>query len=261
MTLKVKYHQMVKNYFILLVFLPFFSFANSNEAADLFKKGNDAYAKAEYQESVGFYTKVINEGFESAELYYNLGNAYYKIEEIPSAILYYEKALKLNPADEDIAVNLKFANLKTSDRIPEKPSFFLETWWLAVLFLFSLQTFAILSVIFIILSAVSLILFIYNRLVLLRKTFFYVALSFFILGLISVYLSVKQYNYFNSTDQAILFDHVVTAKSEPRYQSKDLFVIHAGTKVIIKEKQDNWIKITLTNGTEGWISPLDLKEI
>jgi tetratricopeptide (TPR) repeat protein len=252
---------MVKNYFILLVFLPFLSFANNNEVANLFKKGNDAYAKADYKESITFYTKVINEGFESADLYYNLGNAYYKTEEIPSAILYYEKALKLNPADEDITVNLRFANLKTSDKIPEKPSFFLEDWWKSILFLFSLQTFTILSVVFIILSAVSLILFLYNRQVVLRKSFFYIALSLFFLGLISVYLSVKQYNYFNSNEQAILFDQVITAKSEPKDQSKDLFVIHAGTKVIIKEKHENWIKITLTNGTEGWISPLDLREI
>src|ERR1700749_3896586 len=128
MILKMKFNPMKKLVYIFIALvLPLLSFGNDQQS--LFEKGNAYYAKGQYKEAAAAYQQIVNAGYQSVGVYYNLANADYKLGDIPSAVLYYEKAHKLAPGDEDISVNTRFANAKTTDKIDESPEFFLSKWW------------------------------------------------------------------------------------------------------------------------------------
>ena len=133
-------------YILIWLVLPICSFGNDN-TRQLFEKGNAFYAKAQYKEALDVYQQLLNNGYQSAPVYYNMGNASYKLDDVPSAILYFEKAHKLAPADEDINFNIRLTNLKTTDKIEEIPEFFLARWWKSFIFLSSLDTLTVLSII------------------------------------------------------------------------------------------------------------------
>ncbi|MES2276699.1 MAG: tetratricopeptide repeat protein [Bacteroidota bacterium] len=246
-----------KHFLYLLIFLisPLLSFANKDLMADA------QYAKGQYKEARVSYQALLNEGYQSAALYFNMGNACYKLDDIPSAILYYEKARHLSPADEDINFNIRFANQKTTDKIDEAPEFFLNKWWHGFILMFSLSTLSILSIVFIFLSSLVLIGYLFTRSVVLKKTSFYISIVLFAIGLVFIFMGNRQSAYFDSHKQAIVFTSTVTVKSSPASAAKTLFVIHEGTKVDVLETISNRIKIKLANGSEGWIGAGDVKEI
>jgi len=240
--------------------LPLFSSGNEQVRA-WFKAGNEQYAKGKYQDAVLTYHKILNEGYFSSDLYFNLGNTYYKLEDIPSALLYYEKAYKLAPGDEDIKVNIQLANLKTIDKVESVPSFFLATWWKSFILYFSVNTLTVFSILFILSASVLLIVFLFAKAIFIKKCFFYLAISLLFFGVLSIFVMNRQVHYFASHTQAIIFTGAVTVKSEPESTSKSLFVIHKGTKVSIVDDQEEWMKIELPNGKVGWINTKDAQKI
>jgi tetratricopeptide (TPR) repeat protein len=244
----------------IVLMLPMLSFG-ADEAQALFLKGNGYYAKSQYKEALAAYKQLLDEGYESAPLYFNLGNASFKTDDVPSALLYYEKARKLAPGDEDINANIRFANLKTTDKIDEVPEFFLSKWWKAVILSFSANFLSVLSIVFVLLGSVILILYFFAGSVSVKKSFFYVAVAFFIAGTLTIFTAGMQVSYFNSHRQAIIFSNSVTVKSGPVEKSGSLFVLHEGTKVNILDNTNDWIKIRLGNGNEGWIKGAEVKEI
>jgi tetratricopeptide (TPR) repeat protein len=261
MILKPKYNMPGKiAYLLLLLALPLFSLAN-DQTNMLFAKGNDQYAKAKYQEAVQTYQAILNDGYQSATVYFNLGNAYYKLGEIPSALLYYEKAHKLAPGDDDIIFNIQLTNLKTTDKVDAAPELFLTKWWEAFILCCSLGTLTVFSVLFFIAGFGILILYLFAPSVNIKKTSFYAGLTLVFLGLITILMAGNQVHYFASHRQAIVFNNAATVKSEPSAASKNLFVIHDGTKVDVLENNNGWMRIQLSNGNEGWIMATDAKEI
>lgn len=262
MTLKMKYNRIrhILCLLLLLVAWPFIALCD-DAAMALFKKGNSEYAKAQYKEAIASYQKVVDGGYQSVAVYFNLGNAYYKTGDIASALLYYEKAHKLSPGDEDIRVNLQLANSKTTDKFDEAPEFFITKWWHAFILGFSLNTLAILSVLFILAASGIFILYRFAGSVSVKKASFYTALVVLFLGLAFIFVAGRQADYFESHRGAIVFSGSVTIKSEPANASKNLFVLHDGAKIEILEHNNDWIKIRLPNGNEGWINATDVKEI
>ncbi len=247
--------------FILLLFaLPLLSLAN-DDAKALFAQGNDQYAKAKYADAVKTYQSILGEGYQSVVVYFNLGNAYYKLGDIPSALLYYEKAHRLNPADDDINFNIQLANLKTTDKVEAIPEFFLAKWWDAFVLGISAGALGWLSVILFIIGSGLLILYIFAPSVGAKRTAFFSALTALSLGLIAILVGAVQVHYFASHQQAIVFSPTVNVKSEPGTAGKTLFVIHDGTKVDVLENSNNWLRVKLLNGNEGWIMVGDAKEI
>lgn len=255
-------HKLLKcaGYLLVMMIVPLVSLGN-NRADSLFEKGNEQYAKAKYQEAAHSYQEILNEGYQSAAIYYNLGNACYKMGKIPEAILYYEKAHKLAPNDEDINTNIQFANLETTDKIEEAPRFFLSRWVQSFILLLPLRALAVLNVIFLLAGFLLLIVYLFSGSVSMKKMSFYVSVTLICLAIVSILISNQQAHYFASHHQAVIFSGSVTVKSEPADGSKDLFVIHAGAKVNVLEKDNGWIKIGLPNGNEGWISAEAAKEI
>ncbi len=253
---------MFKRHIYILLFLTLpFSVYGKDAQQTLFEQGNTQYAKAAYVQAIQSYQKVLAGGYQSEAVFFNLGNAYYKSGDIPSALLYYEKARKLAPGNEDINFNIQFVNLKTTDKVEEAPQFFITNWWHSFILTFSVSTLSVLSVLFIIIGFVLLALYLFAPTLLLKKASFYSGITFVFLGLMSILIANRQTDYFDSHQQAIVFSTSVTAKAGPDSGAKNLFVIHDGTKVDVVERDNGWIKIRLVNGSEGWITLADAKEI
>lgn len=247
-------------YLLLWLVLPLASFGNNN-ASGIFEKGNGFYAKGQFKDAMACYKQLLDSGYQSASVYYNMGNASYKLDDIPSAILYFEKAHKLAPGDEDINFNTRLANLKTTDKIDEVPEFFLARWWKAFILSFSVSALSVMSIVLFILASGLLILYFFANPFMVKKYSFYASIALFFVGLIIIFMANRQLSYFDSHHQAIVFSSSVSVKSSPLDKSSSLFVIHEGTKVNVEDNNDSWIKVKLTNGNEGWIKATDVKEI
>jgi tetratricopeptide (TPR) repeat protein len=246
-------------FFWLAVLVPVLTFG-SGKTDSLFKKANDYYAKAQYSEALAGYQQIIASGQHSAAVYFNLGNASYKTGDLPSALLYYEKAHQLAPNDEDINANIRFANSKTRDQIEEVPEFFMNRWWTSVYLSYPANTIAVISLIFSFLGSVFLIIYFFAHRRTIKKSSFFISLICFGLGLFCTFLLSRQMRYFDQ-QYGIVFNSPVYVKSEPAEASRSLVLIHEGLKVEILDVGQHWVKIRLANGSEGWIKTVDLKEI
>jgi tetratricopeptide (TPR) repeat protein len=261
MTLKIKYNMLKRCiYILLLIASPLLAFSNDGTNA-LFKKGNDQYQKGKYKDAQVAYQKLVDDGNLSIALYYNLGNAYYKTGDIAPALLYYEKAHKLSPGDQDINANIRLANTKTADKIEAPQEFFITKWWHGFILALPADTWAIGGVLLILAGFGLLILYRLTNSVGIKKTAFFSAIAALIIGVCATFIAGRQAHYFDSHHDGIIFSSTVTVKSAPATTSKNVFVLHEGTKVEILDNTGTWIRIRLVNGSEGWVTVGDAKEI
>jgi tetratricopeptide (TPR) repeat protein len=247
-------------YLLLLIVAPLLAFSDDAGPA-LFKKGNNLYQKANYKEAAATYQKMVDDGYQSASLYFNLGNAYYKNGDIAPALLYYEKAHRLSPGDEDIRINIQFANSKTTDKIEAAPEFFITKWWTGFILALPANTLAVFSVLLFIGASCLLILYRFSGSVMVKKISFYSAILLLLLSIGTVFISGRQAAYFDAHHDGIIFNSSVNVKNAPSNTAKNGFVLHEGTKVNILDKNASWIKIKLANGNEGWVGAADVREI
>lgn len=244
---------------LLLLALPLFSMADDHTS--LFEQGNAAYEKGQYAQAAHDYQKIVDDGYQSVALYFNLGNAYYRTGDIASCILYYEKARKLAPGDEDINYNIRYANARTSDKVEQVPEFFVTKWWNSFILFFSVNTLAILSVLFMLGGCGLLILYLFTGSSAVKRSSFYTGIVAMVIAIVFVVMANRQENYFAGHQQAIIFGNSVTAKNEPDANGKPLFIVHEGTKVNVLQQTGAWMEVELPNGNAGWISANDAKDI
>jgi len=246
---------------ILIFLFLFVKIVSAGELENLFQKGNEHYLKGEYQETIRIFQSIVEKGYQGKSLYYNLGNAYFRIGKIGLAILYYEKAKKISPSDEDVNYNLAFANSKIADKIETLPKFFIFDWWENALALFSISgwTYAAYLFYLFILGAVGYYYFA-GSLKGQRIAFYTGIISTFFLVLTIVLLAVnlnRELNY----KFGIVVDPVVVVKFSPDQNSKDAFIVHEGLKVQAEDNVNTWIKIKLIDGKVGWLKNNYLKII
>jgi len=227
----------------------------------LFENATQLYKKNRYKEALNIYEQIVEDDYRSSEVFYNMGNAYYKLGDIPSSLLYYEKAHKLNPRDEDIDQNILLANSKLTYKTEPVPSFFLTNWWYRFILMFSENTLSVFSAICWIAASISLIIYLFAPSVSQKKATFYIGMFLFVFGAFCIFITKKQSDYLDIHQHAIVFSNSVDVKSEPGSGSKNLFIIHAGLKVAVLQKEQGWFKIKLPNGNQGWIATNDAKEI
>jgi tetratricopeptide (TPR) repeat protein len=244
---------------ILLLALPLFSMADDNTS--LFQQGNAAYAKGQYTQAAQDYQKIVDGGYQSVAVFFNLGNAYYRTGDIASSILYYEKAHKLAPSDEDINFNIHYANARTSDKVEQLPEFFVTKWWNNFILFFSVNTLATLSVLCMLGGCALLVLYLFTNSFIIKRTSFYTGILVIVVAIVFVFMANRQENYFAGHQQAIIFGNSVTAKNEPDANGKPLFIVHEGTKVNVLQQTETWMEVELPNGNAGWISTADAKDI
>jgi len=229
--------------------------------AGLVEKGNKAYSAGMFSQAISCYLDVLKNGNASADLYYNLGNAYYKSDDMPSAILYYEKAKKLSPNNSDINFNLSVANNKITDKIEEVPQLFIKRWYTTVFTLFSLDTLAISSLVLFALFFILMSIFLFARSFWIRKTSFWFAIGILVISVCAFAIAQRKHHSLIEQREAIVFTPAVTVKSSPDANSVDLFVVHEGAKVTILDTLGQWQEIRIGNGSEGWIKSSDTRRI
>ncbi len=228
---------------------------------DMMQHANELYQQKQYSKAVDAYRDIIHMGYESDALYYNLGNAYYREGKIGYAILYYEKALRLAPGDNDAMHNLTIANTKTIDKIDTIPPFFLFQWWESLLTLFTLTGWTYLAYIFYILLLASIGLYFFAKKPLQQRVSFFGGLASGILLVFTATLLIINLNRQLNVRHAIVLQPVATVKLGPDPTSNDAFIIHEGLKVKEEDHVDNWVKIRLKDGKEGWLPQSDLGTI
>ena len=227
--------------------------------ASLFAEANAQYAEGNYAEAAESYRQVLVEQ-PSAEVYYNLGNACFKQGELSQSILAYERALRLRPLYKDAQYNLKFAQSRIVDNIEDTNSFFVSNWLKAVRNLLSEQTWMWLSVALFLLTLTGAMLFAFSRVVWLRKTAFYTAIVALVISIAACANAGSLHKRDTLRAEAVITQGIVNAKSSPDRSGTDLFTLHEGTKVVIKEQLGNWCNIHVGNNI-GWIPLTTLERI
>lgn len=246
---------------IFLVFVIVSSVSFPSDLSELMRKGNEYYKNNQYQLAIEEYNKAFKQGYEGATLYYNLGNAHYRLGEVGYAILYYEKALKFSPSDEDTKHNLALARLNLKDKVDSLPPFFIFNIWEGLIALFSVTGWTFVTYIFYILLLIAVIAYFFSKSSTQQRVSFFSGAAFLLLMLFSVLLLNVKMNKEYRLKNGIILQPEVTAKTSPDNSSKDGFTIHEGLKVKLEDRVDNWVKIRLNDGKVGWIPRQDLGEI
>ena len=218
-----------------------------------FAKANFYYNESKYDTALVMYNRIIDAGYVSAPLLYNIGNTYFKLRNYPMAILNYEKALKLDPTNEEIKQNLAIANALITDKIEPMPEFFLKKWWRGIGNRMSANGWATFSIIMFALLLISLFIYLTTRSIGLKKTTFFTNILFVLLCICSVIFSSQKKSLMESSDMAIVITPTITVKSSPSSSGVDLFVLHEGSKVEILDIIEGWDKIKISDGSVGWM--------
>ncbi len=248
-------------YFVFMILCTSTALFAQSQAEKMLEKGNEYYQNNKYEKAADTYRKIISSGYQGTSLYYNLGNTYYREGKLGLSILYYEKALKLSPGDEDVLHNLKMANAKTMDKIETLPKFFLFQWWESLLALFTLSGWTYLAYIFYVILLVFLAFYFLLRKPKYQRYSFFAALISGALLAVTVVLLVVNLNRAVNIKYGIVVEPSVTVHLAPDNKSSDAFVIHEGLKVRLEDKVDNWVKIRLHDGKIGWMQNKSLRII
>lgn len=249
---------------VIMLFAPFAADAASADTYvdSLWNKACAAYTAGDWQTAVDTYSDIDDLGLESAHLYYNIGNVFFKSEDYPHAILYYERALKLDPSHTDARYNLDIAGTLIQDRIDPVPEFILKSWARSVCYTLDSDAWGVLFLILLSVGVSMALLFLLASSSAVRKTGFFAAIVSVLLAAASVTFSVWQKNDYVRADSAIVMKPVTSVKSSPSSgASADLFILHEGTKVRILDEVGDWRNIELADGRQGWLLSSDMEVI
>lgn len=250
---------MIKNALYILTFLLGAVSIAQNET--LFEKGNTLYNDGNYIEALEKYQAILDSGKHSAELYFNLGNAYYKLNNIAPSIYYYEKALQLAPNDKDILNNITFARNMTIDVVGTIPEVGFSKIVKTVTNLLSFDVWAKMAVGLVILFVILFLSYYFSYTTFKKRLAFIGSLASIVLACSAVALAFHKYNLDKKDKPAIVFAKESQIKSEPNLRSTEAFKLHEGTKVQILDTVNNWKKIKLADGKTGWIVSDDIKAL
>jgi len=242
---------------IFLLLLPLRMFGQDSEL----KEAESAYTAGNFEQAAQLYENVLKLHGDSYTVFYNLGNAYYKAGKIAPAILNYERALLINPADKDLSHNLAVARLRITDKIVPVGEFFLVKWFRSLQNIFSVDTWAMIGFIGFVLFIGCLALYFFSKRMVLKKSGFYLGIVLLVIVILANVCGANQKDALLNRNAAIVFSPTVTVKSSPDNSGTDLFVIHEGTKVFIKSTIGEWNEIELEDGNVGWIRQKDIEKI
>lgn len=247
-------------YFIFFV-VSCLCFSVWGQTDSIFNKANDAYANGSYLEAKRLYESILKEDKVSSELYYNLANTYYKLEDIANSIYYYEKALQLNPNSESTKNNLAFAERMRLDQFEKLPESELDRGLDNFIELFSVDTWSIIGIILLFLAGVSFALFLFKRKPFIKRFYlgFSILLILFSAGAFS--LAQIQLDQIQKNTYAIIFEKEKQVFEEPNARAGIMVQLHEGTKVKILDRFRDFYKVELPDGTLGWMETTNLKKI
>ena len=251
----------IKITYMFLVFISSCMLAFGQDNTALFEAANKAYNEGNYAEAIPKYKSILETGNHSAAIYYNLGNAYYKSNEIGPSIYYFEKALQLSPNDNDILNNLAYAKNMTIDAIEPLPKTQLAKFVGNITETFTYNQWAWIAVIFGFICVISFLLYQFSYQTLKKRIYFIISFIAFFSILGTVAIAYQQYGKAQKDRPAIIFAKETTVKAEPNLRSNEVFILHEGTKVQVLDTIESWRKIQLIDGKTGWIVAEDINEL
>ncbi|MBO7302279.1 MAG: tetratricopeptide repeat protein [Bacteroidaceae bacterium] len=243
-------------YIFYFLTLPLFAMAQEGMEGNIPTKelGDSAYSQGDYDKAVNIYESVLADQGHSVELYYNLGNAYFRSNMLGKAILNYERALRLDPTDDDVKANLEYALDKTKDELAENYEVFLVSWLTAVVNIFNINIWATIGVVSFVILLLAVFVFLFNGKSGVRKTMLVFAIFSLFVTIFANASALHLYNKMNDTTQAIVMREEVSLKSTPDNSGTVLIKIHEGRKVnIVDDTMNEWKEVELEDGTVGWL--------
>ena len=248
-------------YSFVWLLLAMICFGGTSAKAVTKNNADTEYQKGNYQQAIRDYEEILKNG-ESAEIYFNLGNAYYRTDNITKAMLNYERARLLSPGDDDINFNLQFARSKTIDKITPESEMFFVTWYKSLVNFTSVDNWAKTGILCIVMTLLLVLLYLFGPQLMLRKIGFFGGLAFFVIFLLSNLFAFQQKQALDNRTGAIVISPSVNIKKTPAKNSADQFVLHEGTRVdIIDKGMTDWRCIRVGDGREGWIETKAIEEI
>ena len=248
-------------YSFVWLLLAMVCFGGTSAKAVTKNNADTEYQKGNYQQAIRDYEEILKNG-ESAEIYFNLGNAYYRTDNITKAVLNYERARLLSPGDDDINFNLQFARSKTIDKITPESEMFFITWYKSLVNFTSVDNWAKTGILCIVMALLLVLLYLFGPQLMLRKIGFFGGLAFFVIFLLSNLFAFQQKQALDNRTGAIIISPSVNIKKTPAKNSADQFVLHEGTRVdIIDKGMTDWRCIRVGDGREGWIETKAIEEI
>ena len=244
---------------VLLASLASLKAQESSES--LFTKGNTAYNEAKYIQAAELYEQIIKNGEHSAELYYNLGNAYYRLNQVAESIYFYEKAKQLAPENQDIKINSSFAQNMLIDAIEPLPQSQLAQIRNNFFELLSVDSWSKVALTFLWLFVILFLGYLFAQTVGLKRSLFFLSVASLIFFTCSVLVTFLKDTEVKENHYSILFSKQMDTWSEPNQQGDLLFIIHEGTKVQVLDSIAEWQKIRIANGSEGWLKNAILKKL
>ena len=257
----------------IMVLVPFMAVAQENGMMSLvtdsasaqrvytLSDADSAYIQGDYLTAISIYESVIEKDGTNATLYMNLGNCWFKRDEIAKAILYYERAYLIDPSDADVRFNLELARTKTVDKVNPVNQLFIVTWFKQLLSGLDVNGWAVMTVVLFAVCILSAGVMLFSRKRGIRKISFSFSVIFLLLSFLSFIFATTQMGYIKNRDTAIIMSPSVTVKSTPSNGGTDLFIIHEGRKVqILDSSMKEWVEIRLEDGNTGWV-PVNVMEI
>jgi len=238
---------------VLLLVLAASNGLRAQSPDEQFRRANQLYQQGKFAEARDAYGAILAGGYESPDLFYNLGNACYKSGSIPGAILNYERARRLLPGDDDLRHNLQVANMMITDRIEPTPRLFVWDYWDAIKNFLSLSGLTLVAYLFYALVAVAIAVFFLARTYALRKVALLAGSGFLLIFFFLLTVLIARLGDATRTDEAVVMSPIVTVKNSPDPKSSDAFVLHAGVKVQLVDRVGIWSKVRLADGKVGWL--------
>jgi len=237
---------------LVLVFTASLVFAQEERSVK-FNKGVEYYTASNYQGALDEWLDIYNTGYRSAELYYNIGNAYFKLNNVPGAILFFERARLLKPGNSNINYNLQIARTLVVDKFEEIPELFFVKWYDFLALMLQTNTWAVISIVTFMLFLILLSVYIYSPGYRTKVLGFWTAMLFLLISVSSLAFTVRNRNLVYNSNEAVIFSPSINGKSSPDNSGTDLFVLHEGSKVTIEDNVGEWYEIMLSDGNRGWV--------
>lgn len=249
---------MKNNHRKIILALLLLSFLIKGYSNEFLQKAERSYDSKNYKDAIANYEKLVNDGYKSYQLYFNIGNAYYRNNELGKAIYYYELARKVNPNDEDVRINLGISASKTIDKIDAKENFFISAVKTNLLSSFTTNTWAWFSIAAISIACVLFFIFISSHMLILKRLSFLVSCVLIVTFFVTYFLGYSALKAKVENKFAIITAKEVKIMNEPTTTAKSKFSLHEGTKIRVVENNGSWLLIKLDNGNEGWLKINDV---
>lgn len=242
--------------FIVFLCLDASVFAQNNTK---FQEANELYGKGEFELAIDAYQSILETGEHSAELYFNLANSHYKLNNVAPSIFYYEKALQLNPEDRDIQNNLAFAQNMTIDAVAEVPEVGFDKLYKNWVNAYSFDSWSRLAIAFSVAFVILFLIYYFSHSSVKKRLTFVLGFISVFASVLTLFMAFQKFEFDQKNIFAVVFDKSIDIKSEPNNASSNLFKLHEGTKLKVLDSVSNWHRIELPDGLTGWIPSKAIK--